>query len=345
MLGCRARSSSSRTATPPCASSHASINPVGPAPTTTTSTVSTRPDSSRIRPRRLPLTHARHPRRPRGRHCAGTRSRLPLGTDGVLPAGVGPAGIAGLGGDALAGRRPADDGRRAVGARTVDEHHAAVRRARGDHERAGAGDRRACPLLLRRLLPPPRRAHGEAAAEFRGRTGRVLRRHVRSRRQRQHVGALRVLGAHHGAVVPSGRPLRGACHQQAGGHPGVVGDDVRRAGDARGHHRAGEPVRHLSAVRTDRRTADGCGGLGRCRARPRRGTVQIGDRSDALLAARCDGGPDSGQRLSARRGDGQSGRVSRRADGAGIRRFSAVASHRDHARCAHHAAGGLAGGA
>ena len=105
------------------------------------------------------------------------------------------------------------------------------------------GDRRSRPLLLRRLLPPPRRAHGEAAAEFRSRTGRVLRRHVRSRRQRQHVGALRVLGAHHGALVPSGRPLRGARHQQAGGHPGVVGDDVRRAGDARGHHRAGEPRR------------------------------------------------------------------------------------------------------
>src|SRR4029450_12927215 len=47
MLGVSIRSSSTLTAVPPSASSHASINPVGPAPTTTTSEVSTKRDASR----------------------------------------------------------------------------------------------------------------------------------------------------------------------------------------------------------------------------------------------------------------------------------------------------------
>ena len=89
----------------------------------------------------------------------------------------------------------------------------------------------------------------------------------------------------------------------------------------------------------------GHGGLRRRRARPRRGTVQIGDRADALLAARRDGRPDTGQRVSARRGDGQGRRLSVGADDARLRGFPTVAPHRHHARHPHHAAGRLAGGA
>ena len=47
-----------------------------------------------------------------------------------------------------------------------------------------------------------------------------------------------------------------------------------------------------------------------------RRAVQVGDRSDALLAAGRDGRTDTGQRLPARRRDGQGGRLSRRADDA-----------------------------
>ena len=71
--------------------------------------------------------------------------------------------------------------------------------------------------------------------------------------QRQHAGALRVLGTDHRAVVPVGRPLRRTRHQQASRHPGAAGDDVRRAGDAGRHRRARQHVRHLSVVRADRR--------------------------------------------------------------------------------------------
>ena len=55
----------------------------------------------------------------------------------------------------------------------------------------------------------------------------------------------------------------------------------------------------------------GSRGLGRCGARPRRRAVQVGDRADALLAAGRDGRPDTGQRIPARRGDGQGRRLSR----------------------------------
>ncbi len=47
--------------------------------------------------------------------------------------------------------------------------------------------------------------------------------------------------------------LRGTCDEQAGRHPGAAGDDLRRAGDARRHHRARQHGGHLPAVRADRR--------------------------------------------------------------------------------------------
>ena len=119
------------------------------------------------------------------------------------------------------------------------------------------GNRRPRALLLRGLLPAPRRAHREAAAQLRRRAGRVLRCDVRPGDQRQHASALRVLGADDGVVVPARRPLRRARHQPPRRHPGVAGDDVRRAGDARRHHRAREHGGHLSALRTDRVAADG----------------------------------------------------------------------------------------
>ena len=65
------------------------------------------------------------------------------------PAVPGPARLAGLGGAELAWTRAGPRRQRDVGTRAVDEHHPSVRRARGDHERAGAGDRRAGALLLR----------------------------------------------------------------------------------------------------------------------------------------------------------------------------------------------------
>ena len=241
------------------------------------------------------------------------------------------------------GRAPTANVR--VGARAVDEHHAAVRRARGDHERAGARHRRAGAVLLRRLLPPPRRAHREAAAQLRRRTGRVLRRDVRPGGQRQHAGALRVLGAHHRAVVPAGRPLRRTRHQPTRRHPGAAGDDVRRAGHAGRHRRARQHRRHLSVVRTDRRAADGPGRIGRRGAGADRRAGEVGDRADALLAAGRDGRADTGQRVPARRGDGQGRRLSRRADDARLRRLAAMAADGGDPRCAHHAAGRLACGA
>ncbi len=78
----------------------------------------------------------------------------------------------------------------------------------------------------------------------------------------------------------------------------------------------GNIVRHLPAVRTDRGAADGRGGVGRRRADADRRAVQVGDRADALLAAGRDGRTDTGQRLPARRGDGQGRRLPGRADDA-----------------------------
>ena len=135
----------------------------------------------------------------------------------------------------------------------------AVRRARGDHESVLVlGDRRAGALLLRRLLPPPRRAHREAAAQFRRRAGRVLRAPCSALVVSDNMLVLYVfwelttvlsflLVGHYA----------GTRHQPARRHPGVAGDDVRRAGHAGRHHRARQPSSGTySVVRTDRRTAD-----------------------------------------------------------------------------------------
>ena len=77
----------------------------------------------------------------------------------------------------------------------------------------------------------------------------------------------------------------------------------------------------------------GAGGVGRRRAGAGRRAGEVGDRAAALLAARRDGRTDPGQRVSARRGDGQGGRLPRRPDDA---RASPTrrrgARHRDHAR-------------
>ena len=72
---------------------------------------------------------------------------------------------------------------------------------------------------------------------------------------------------------------------------------------------------------------------------------EIGDRADAFLAARRDGRTDSGQRLPARRGDGQGGRLPRRADEPGLRRLATLATDGDDTRRAHHVVGRLARGA
>ncbi len=55
-------------------------------------------------------------------------------------------------------------------------------------------------------------------------------------------------------------------------------------------------------------------------------TGEVGDRSAALLAARRDGRADPGERLPARRRDGQGRRLPRRADDTRVRRLTAVAA-------------------
>ena len=132
-----------------------------------------------------------------------------------------------------------------------------VRRARGDHERAGAGHRRAGALLLRRLLPSPRRAHRKAVAQFRRRAGRVLRARCSAWCVSDNMLVLYVfwelttvlsflLVGHYAERATSRR----------GRDAGAAGDDVRRAGHAGRHRRARQHVRHLPVVRADRRAAD-----------------------------------------------------------------------------------------
>ena len=70
----------------------------------------------------------------------------------------------------------------------------------------------------------------------------------------------------------------------------------------------------------------GPGGIGRRSAGAGRRAVQVGDRADALLAARRDGRADTGQRVPARRRDGQGRRLSGRADDARLRRLATVAA-------------------
>ena len=116
---------------------------------------------------------------------------------------------------------------------------------------------RSGPVLLRRVLPPPRRPPRTQAAQLRRRTGGVLRCHVRARRQRQHADALPVLGADDRAVVPPRRALRRARHQPARGHPGAARHHRGRAGDAGRHRHPRRAVRYLPAVGTGRRAAHG----------------------------------------------------------------------------------------
>ena len=214
-----------------------------------------------------------------------------------------------------------DDPRR-LGARAVDGHHAPVRCAGRDHERAGARHRRAGAVLLRRVLPPSRRPHREPPAQLRRRTRRLLRRHVRPGGQRQHAAAVHVLGTDDGAVVPAGRPLRRARHQPAGRHPGAAGHHRGRAGDAGRHHHPRQRQRHLPAVRTDRRAADRAGRVDRRRAGPDRRAVEVGDRAAALLAARRDGRTHPGQRIPARGGDGEGRRLPGGPHDARVRRLA-----------------------
>ena len=66
--------------------------------------------------------------------------------------------------------------------------------------------------------------------------------------------------------------------------------------------------------------------IGRRGAGTDRRAGEIGDRADAFLAAGRDGRTDTGQRLPARRRDGQGRRLPRRADEPGVRRCAAVAA-------------------
>ena len=94
----------------------------------------------------------------------------------------------------------------------------------------------------------------------------------------------------------------------------------------------GTDLGHLPAVRADRRAAVRAGGIGRRRAGSRRRAGEVGDRPAALLAARRDGRADPGQRLPARRRDGQGRRLPGRPADARVRRRAAVAADGGHAR-------------
>ena len=80
----------------------------------------------------------------------------------------------------------------------------------------------------------------------------------------------------------------------------------------------GTHLGHLPVVRSDRGAADRAGGVGRHRTDSRWRTGEVGDRAAALLAARCDGGANPGERLPARRRHGQGGRLPRRPDEPGF---------------------------
>jgi len=192
------RSSSSFTPAPPSASSHASIKPVGPAPTTTTSGVSTSTDGSCIAPRRLTLNQSPlnrlTPRPTIGVPCSPSCSPMPsqqrspaacapVGPDGVRSPGAVAAGLA----DLVVLNCP---GRPSDGTANVDwvpelsmNITSSIRRARRDHERAGSGDRRVVWTSFSTASTTSTTTTGASriAAQLRRRAGRVLRRDVRAR--------------------------------------------------------------------------------------------------------------------------------------------------------------------
>ena len=248
-----------------------------------------------------------------------------FGRNGFLPLALVPAVSLGW---VIAHWGRTEDRADRVGPGPVDESRPALRRPRRDHVLAGAGRRHPRAGLLRSLLhlrrAPPRRV--------RGGDGGLRRRHVRPGDRRQHAAALRLLGSDDRAVVPAGGAQLRTRDEPARRPAGAARHHRRRAGDAGRDHHPRRGLRELSALRRDRGRAARVADRRLDRADPDRCAEQVGDRADALLAAGCDGGTDPGQRLPARRRDGEGRRLPRRAAGARVRRDAGVAPDRADAR-------------
>ena len=147
----------------------------------------------------------------------------------------------------------------------------------------------------------------------------LRRRDVRPGDRRRHAAALRLLGSDDGAVVPArgaqrrrGTSRRAAC-RRCWSPP--------RAG-WRCWSASSSWARSPAAIRSPRVNAAGAARLAgrrRDRADSDRRAEQVGARADPFLAARCDGRADPGERLPARRRDGEGRRLPRRAARAGVR--------------------------
>ena len=138
---------------------------------------------------------------------------------------------------------------------------------------------------------------------------------------RRPAAAVRVLGADDGLLVPAHRARPEPAGQPAGRHAGARGDHVRRPGDAR--RDADARRRPAGTYRISEILADPPTGVAVTvarRAAPRRRDQQVGPAPVPLLAPGGDGGADAGQRLPARRVDGEGRRLPGRAARAGVRR-------------------------
>ena len=233
-----------------------------------------------------------------------------------------------------------------MGARAVDEHRASIRRARRDHERAGARrsarwccstapttsitttgtPRSGCPVS------PPSWSRSPARCSAWSCSDNMLVLYVFW--ELTTVLSFLLVG-HYAERATSRRAATQALLVTTfGGLAMLVGIVV--LGNVSGTYLLSELI---AAPPT------GPAVIGRRGAGAHRRAVQIGDRADAFLAAGRDGRTDTGQRVPARRGDGQGRRLPRRADEPGLRRLATVAADGGDPRPAHHAVGRLARGA
>ena len=204
-------------------------------------------------------------------------------------------------------------------------------RRRG-HRSAGAG-------LLRGLF----QLGGVRARAVRGGADGVRRGDAGAGAGRRPDRAVRHVGVDDGLLLPPHRPCARAPPQPARRPPGADRDDDGRAGHARRLPDAGSGSRYVQHLRHPRpaaaRRRHRHGGAD---ADSRGGAVEVGGVALQSLAAGCDGGTDARLRVSARRRDGQSRRLSGRAADPRVRRRAALACDRAGAGLTHDAARRLA---
>ena len=189
--------------------------------------------------------------------------------------------------------------------RAVDAHGHA-RLAHGPHRH---GRRRARDALLPLVLPRQERG----TRPVRRRAAGLRRRDVRARAHRRPRRARDVLGGHERPVVPAHRVLQPPRGEPPRGAAGTPRHDARRTRHADRRRAARRRRRHVEHLDDPRRGADRPGRRRRPGADPRRRAQQVGDLPVPLLAARRHGGADPGERLPARRGDGEGGHLPHRA--------------------------------